>query len=258
MLFQPRGPGYLRELTAALVPLMARQICPDAVTVNLKTDRWSHTNKCGLVDFEDEGGINTLGAEVTMTFPTRVDLDIALATLGTIVESGSSDAVTDEQLPNPAGGIKAGDVYFVGGKERHYAITALVLSKHGSPLGADLTEDTEYELEAATGKVTFLQDIPEADGPLTAAYGFTDPKYVSLLTGTEKEYAFDMEILNRRSSNRKSTLSLYRLRPDPVDNMDFMPDKEQSLVIKFQGLLDTSLEIDGDLGQVGRITTIEG
>lgn len=258
MLFQPRGPGYLRELSAALLPGLARQICPDAVQLNLKTERWSHTNKCGLVDFEDDGGINTMGAEVVMTFPTREDLDIALATLGTIQEAGNAATVTDELLTLPTGGIKVGDVYFLGGATRRFAITALTISKDGSPAGPDLTADTDYTLEAASGKVTFLTAIAQNLGPLSFAYGYTDPKYVSLLTATEKEYAFDMEILNRRASNRRSTIQLYRLRPDPVDSMDFMPDKEQSLQIKFQGLLDTSRESDDALGQVGRITTIEG
>lgn len=257
MLFQPRGPVYLRKLTAALLPGLARQICPDAVSVNLKTARWSHTNKCGLVDFEDDGGINTLGAEVSMTFPTRLDLDISLVALGTVNAAALAATITDEDLPNPTGGIAAGDVYFLGGPTRHFAITGLALSKHGSPAGADLILGTNYTLEAATGKVTFLTAVVESDGPISAGYGYTDPKYISLLTATESEYALDMEILNRRASNSKSSLQLYRLRPDPVDNLDFMPDKEQSLLLKFQGLLDTSRAVDNALGQVGRMTTIE-
>jgi len=244
-LFQPAGNVYLRELDDDLEPGVARAICPDTVTISPKVDSWTHVNKCGPTPVEDARGINSLSCEFAMTFPTREARDQALATLGTVV-AGSSGTVTVEALPNP---IAVGDVYFLGGKERHRNITNLVL-------GA-LVANTDFTLDAVTGKVTFLTD-QDASPPLNAAYSYDDPKSVSMLTAASKEYAMDMEYIDKQRSNRKGSLEIFRLRPDPADSLDFMPDKEQSLSIKGSCLADTSRDAtDTVLGQFGRIVNLE-
>lgn len=246
-LFQPRGPVYLRELDANLVPGLAFQICPDSISVSPKVGSWTHTNKCGTADAEDARGINSLSCEGTMTFATRADKDRALAFLGTVVAAGSPGTVTTEALPNP---ILVGDVYFLGGKERHRNITTLVLGS--------LVANTDYTLDAATGKVTFLT-AQDASPPLNAAYGYTDPQSVSMLTAATKEYALDMEIMNRQNANAKGSLELYRVRPDPTSTADFMPDKQQDLTMAFSCLVDTTRESsDTEFGQFGRLVNIEG
>lgn len=244
-LFQPRGPVYLRELDADLIPGLAFQICPDAVAITPKVDSWTHTNKCGAADVEDARGINSLSAEGSMTFATRTDRDRALALLGTINAAGAPGTVTTEALPNP---IVAGDVYFLGGKERHRNITTLVLGS--------LTENTDYTLDEVTGMVTFITPH-DLSPPLNAAYGYTDPQSVAMLTAATKEYAFDMEIMNRQAANKKGGLELYRLRFDPADGINFMPDKEQDLTMKFSCLVDTSRDADTVFGQFGRLVNIE-
>ena len=247
MLFQPRGPVFLRELDAALNPGLAFQVCPDSISVSPKVQTWTHTNKCGLADAEDARGINGLSCEGTMTYATRADRDRALAFLGTVVAASSPGTVTTEALPNP---IVIGDVYFLGGKTRHRNITTLVLGS--------LVADTDYTLDAATGKVTFLT-AHDASPAINAAYGYTDPQSVSMLTAASKEYAFDMEAYNRQAANAKCSLELYRIRFDPTSTADFMPDKQQDYTIAFSCLVDTTRSVsDTTFGQFGRLVNLEG
>lgn len=245
-LFQPRGPVFLRELDANLNPGLAFQICPDAVNITPKVESWTHVNMCGLADAEDARGINSLACEGTMSFATRADKDRALAFLGTINAESAPGTVTTEALPNP---IAVGDVYFLGGKERHRNITNLVLGS--------LVANTDYTLDAATGKVTFLTS-QDASPPINAAYGYTDPQSVSMLTAATKEYAFDMEAYNRQAANQKCSVELYRVRFDPTDTADFMPQAQQSYSLKFSCLVDTTREVnDTEFGQFGRLVNIE-
>lgn len=248
MLFQARGPVYLRELnTTTLVPGVAFEICPDSVSVTMSVEKWSHMNKCGATDVEDGRGINALSAEITFSFSHVQDKNFALAALGTINAVGSPGTVTAEALP---AGIVAGDVYFLGGKERHRTITTLTIKDDASPQ-ATLTADTDYTLDAVTGKVTFLTSI--GTQPYVAAYGYTDPASVSMLTATQKEYAFDMEYINKQNSNDKGSLELYRVRFDPADGLDFLSDQQQTLTLKGSCLADTTRDsTDTEFGQFGR------
>ena len=69
------------------------------------------------------------------------------------------------------------DFFVLGGLERHRAITGLTIT------GCVL--NTDYTLDAASGKVTMLTD--NANSPaITASYGYTDPPSVSMLTASTK------------------------------------------------------------------------
>lgn len=249
-LFQARGPAYLQELDADLNLVGAAfQLCLDTISIDTKTDSWEHINKCGPVDVADGRGTNTVGMDVSISFADAKDRAFALATLGTITPvAGSPASVTNEILPTDQ---VAGGYYFLGGKERHRNITALVISEDGSPLGADLVLDTDYTLDAATGMVTFL--VTPATQPLSAAYSHTDPASVSMLTSAQKEYAFNMEYIDKQHSNKKGSLELYRVRFDPGTGMNFLSDKNQDFSLKGSGLADTTRDVDDtEFGQFGR------
>lgn len=240
--FQPRGPVYLREIDATTGALgLAFSICPDSVTVDLSVDRWTVPNKCGAVDVEGASGVNTTSAAITMSFYDVNDKNFALAALGVVTPAGSPGTVSGEELPAE---IEVGDVYFLGGKTRHRAITGLTIGS--------LVANTDYTLDAATGKVTFLTQQSLSPAP-TAAYGYTDPASVSLLSAAQKEYAFDMEYLDRQHANDKGSLELYRVRFDPTSGVDMMPDKAQLLQIKGSVIADLTRDSDDtEFGQFGR------
>lgn len=247
MLFQPRGPVYLREILSDGTLGLAFSICPDTFSFDMKVNRWTHTNKCGTVDVEDGAGVNDVSASIAFTFADLKDKNFALGALGVVTPQGAPGTVTTEPLPNP---ITAGDVYFLGGKERHRTITGLVI-------GA-LVANTDYTLDAVTGKVTFLTD-QDSSPPLNAAYGYTDPASVSLLSAPQKEYAIDMEFADRQHANKKGSLEIYRGRFDPASGVNMMPDKNQDLTLNGSALADLTRDSsDTEFGQFGRRVNVGG
>lgn len=245
LFFQGRGPLYLQEINSDGTLKAAIAICPDTVQLDMSSNRWTHTNKCGTVDVEDASGTNSLAAAISISFANMEDKLFALGALGTINAAGSPGTVTTEHGPDV---IAIGDVYFLGGKTRHRAITALVVTDTSSPVTV-LVADTNYTLDAASGKVTFLTAFT---GPPNFAYGYTDPQYVSLLTAAVKNYFASYEFMNRQSANDAGSLELYKVRFDPASNLDFQSDKEQSMSLKGSALADTDRAVDGVLGQFGR------
>jgi hypothetical protein len=240
MFFQGRGNVYLAEVVDGAPGPYKRKICPDAFAVALATDSFEHTNKCGPVDVPDYRGTKTSSGTLTMSFADVADLNYALAVLGTL-SSGSAGAIADEQLPN---NILAGDVWFLGGLQRHRNITGLTIT------GMTLT--TDYTLDAASGKVTFVTDQDGSPGP-TADYNYDDPDAVSMLTAAQKEYAVMFENINKANANNAGSIELYRVRFDPATNMDYLSDELQIPSLTGSVLADLTKDVtDTEFGQFGR------
>lgn len=240
MFFQGRGNVYLQEIQADGSLKQAIKLCTDSLTVGLATESWTHTNKCGAVDVEDARGTKSNSASVAMTLANMEDKIAALGLLGTINAAGSPGTVSSEALP---GDLADGDVWFLGGKTRHRAITGLTIS--------GMVLDTDYTLDAASGKVTFIGDQSASPAP-TAAYGYTDPQYVSLLTAAVKEYMMSYEFINKQEANDPGSYELYKVRFDPADNLDLQSDEAQIMSLKGSALADTDRAADTTLGQFGR------
>lgn len=248
MLIQPRGPIYLRELDTTTLAIIGAgfQICPDALSIDFKTTSWEHENKCGTVDVVDKRGANAVGADITLSFANLSDMTFAMASLGTInAEAGTTSAVVNEPLLS---GLVAGDYAFLGGKERHRNITLATFADTGSPGGA-LTANTDYSLDAETGLVKLLTT---PDGDVTVSYTHQDPTSVSLLTAPLKQYALDVEYIDRANANKKGSLELYAISFDPATGLNYMPDKNQDLTLKGSCLADLSRDADSEFGQIGR------
>lgn len=244
MLFQGRGNLYLQEIVAdangdeTLGPAIT--LCTDELAIQMSTDSWTHTNKCGAVDVEDGRGTKKNSASISIALADMADNTFALGALGVINIAGSPGTVTDEELP---GNLADGDVWFLGGKTRHRNITALTIS--------GMTVTTDYTLDAVSGKVTFVGDQSASPAP-TASYGYTDPQYVSMFTGAAKNWMGSYEFINKQNSNRPGSLELYKLRFDPASSLDFQSDEAQIMSISGSALADTSRPDDTELGQFGR------
>lgn len=114
-----------------------------------------------------------------------------------------------------------------------------------------LVANTDYTLDAETGKVTFLT----AGGvqPYVVDYSHQDPASVSLLTASQKEYALFFEGINTRDNNAKGSLEVYRVRFDPAQLLDFLSDDLQQMQLTGSMLADPSKETtDTEFGQYGR------
>jgi hypothetical protein len=241
MFFQGRGNVHLAEVVDGVVGPYKLHICPDSYSIDLKTDSFEHINKCGPVDIPDYRGIKASSGDLKFSFASVEDLNYALAVLGTVTAGGVSGSVSGEVLPTDC---EDGDIWFLGGLERHRGITALTIS------GMTLTAD--YTLDAASGKVTFVGNQSASPAP-TASYSYTDPASVSMLTAAQKEYAAMYENINKANGNAAGSIELYRVRFDPASNMDYLSDELQIPQLTGMALADLSKDVsDTEFGQFGR------
>lgn len=240
--FQGRGNVHLAEVVAGVPGPYKHHICPDSFSIDLTTESFEHTNKCGPVDVPDYRGLKSLAGKLTFSFANVEDLNYALAVLGTRT-TGSSGTVTGTDEPLPSN-IEEGDIWFLGGLERHRAITGLAIT--------GMLVDVDYELDAPSGKVTFLKDQSGSPAPY-ATYSYTDPDSVSMLSAAQKEWAVMFEIINKANSNDPGSIELYRVRFDPASNMDYLSDELQIPVLTGSALADTTKDSDDtEFGQFGR------
>lgn len=241
--FQGSGIGYFQEINADETLKAAIEICLDGISVDMSVlGEWEHPNRCGETDVIDASGNTGYSGGLNITFANMEDKLFALGALGLLVPAGSPGVVsgTPETLP---GDLADGDVWFLGGKTRHRNITGLVI--------AGMTLTTDYTLDAATGKVTFVGDQSASPAP-TATYGYTDPQYVSILNAPIRNYMFSYEFMNRQQANAKGSLELYKIRVNPASSIDMMPTKAQDMSLKGKALADITRPFDGELGQFGR------
>lgn len=241
MFYQGRGTVFLAEVTNGVPGAYRLSICPDSFTIDLKTDSFEHMNKCGAVDVPDYRGIKSSSGTVTLSFANVEDKNYALSVLGTVTAGGSTGSVTDEELPTD---LADGDVWFLGGLERHRGITGLTIS--------GMTVDIDYTLDAASGKVTFIGNQASSPAPV-AAYSYNDPASVSMLSAAQKEYAAMFENINKANSNDPGSIELYRIRFDPAGNMDYLSEELQVPSLSGTVLADlTKSSSDTEFGQFGR------
>jgi hypothetical protein len=248
MFFQGRGPIFLAPLDANGNPGMSFQLCTDTFAISLATTPFDHFNKCGPVDVVDFHGIKDQSGSLDISFAEESDKIFAMGVLGTVTGAGSPGTVTAEALPL---NIAVGDIYFLGGGHRHRAITALVITDDATPL----TLNTDYTLDAASGKVTFLTAGPggSPNDAFLAAYGYTDPASVSMFTSPAKEYFLNHEFINKANNNKPGSIELYRVRFDPANNLDFMSPELQIMDLKGSALANLNkLVTDLEMGQFGR------
>jgi hypothetical protein len=247
MKFQGRGKVYLQERLANGNLGPGVEICPDTYVVALATETFTHLNKCGPVDVVDASGVKSTSATVNFSFSDVEDAKFAIAALGT-VNPTATGTNTDEVVVDSA---TAGSFAFIGGKNRRRGITGLTLEDHSTSPATELTADTDYTLDAASGKVTFLTDV---DGPVFAStYTYADPASVSLLTSGQKEYFASFENINKQNANDPGSFEIYRLRPQPVKSIDEMSDELQILELDADALADPDRDFDDTLfGPFGR------
>lgn len=247
MQFQGRGTTYAAVRGTLGLPGPYSAICQDSFNVGLTTESFEHINKCGPVDVPDYRGTKSVSGEVTLSFSDVADKKFAIGVLGTVnAAEGSPSSETDEPLCESA---EAGDVFFLGGLNQHRNITSLVLTDNGSP-GGTLTVTTDYTLDAASGKVTF---VTAPDGDVSATYSHQDPASVSMLSAGQPEYFLRFEGINKAATNAKGSVELYRVRFDPASLIDFLSDELQIMELKGTVLADAEKEVtDTEFGQFGR------
>jgi hypothetical protein len=247
MFFRGRGTTYLAERDDTGVIGEAVAICQDALSIALATESGEHINKCGLVDGPDLRFPKSTSGTVTLNYSDVADKLFAIGVLGTVNEAQSPDTVVDEVLPD---NLVDGSVYFLGGIERHRAITGLTFEDSATTPGVPVL-NTNYTIDAASGKVTWV-DVGSFNQPFKASYGHTDPASVSLMSAGQKNYVLFFENWNVVDSNNPGSLELYSVRFDPTQNLDFLSDDLQVMELVGTVLIDPAKPVDTLLGQFGR------
>jgi len=238
--FQGRGNVHLAEVNDGIPGAYKLHICPDSYSIDLKTDSFEHTNKCGAVDVPDYRGIKAASGTLTFSFANVEDASYALAVLGTVT-GAASGSIADEELP---GDLADGDIWFLGGLERHRGISGLTIT--------GMTVTTDYTLDAVSGAVTFVGNQAISPPP-TCAYNYSDPASVSMLSASQKEWAAMFENINKANENDPGSVELYRIRFDPASNMDYLSDELQIPSLSGSVLADlTKVSSDTEFGQFGR------
>lgn len=248
MKIQYRGRVYLgvRDTNGVSGP-MKFVGCADALAIAMSNETFEHTSKCDSNDAVDFRGTKSQSAEVSLTLTELSKSNLMLALQGDATAQSSPGTVTNENLP---AGIEVGDVVMLGGATPHQNITALVLEDGGSP-GGTLVADTDYTLDAEHGTVTFLT---EPDGVVVADYGYTDMAYVSMFTAGSLEYWLRFDNVNKASADDPGVVDLYRVRLEPLSNLDLLSDELATLDLTGAVLIDDKKSSSGALGQFGRIT----
>jgi len=248
MQFQGRGNTYLQKRNADGSLGVAIKICQDAFALALATESFEHINKCGPVDTPDFRGSRGSSGTLTLSYTDVEDKKFAIGVLGTVNDAAvSPSAVTDESIPE----AEDDGYYFLGGKTRHRNITSLVIVD-GATSPVTLTVDVNYELDAVSGRITFL-DVESFVLPLSADYSHQDPAHVSMLTAAQDEYFVSFENINKANANDPGSVELYRVRFDPTSNADFLSDELQVMELQGTVLADPDTEsTDTEYGQFGR------
>jgi hypothetical protein len=199
------------------------------------------------VDVPDYRGTKSVSGEVTLSFSDVADKKFAIGVLGTVnAAEGSPSSETDDPLCESA---EIGDVFFLGGLNQHRNITSLVLTDNGSPGGA-LTVTTDYTLDAASGKVTF---VTAPDGDVSASYSHQDPARCRCCPRGSRSTSSGSRASTRPRLNAKGSVELYRVRFDPASLIDFLSDELQIMELKGTVLADPEKEVtDTEFGQFGR------
>lgn len=249
MQFQGRGTTYLSERVSDTQLGKPIPICQDEFSVSLTTENFEHINKCGAVDVPDYRGTKSVSGEITLTFTDVANKKLAIAMLGTVTAAaGGTSSVTNETTSED---IEADDVWFVGQLEQHRALTAVVITDSASS-PATLALNTNYTVDAATGKITFV-NVAGFTQPFQIDYTHQDPASVSFLSAAQKEYFARFEGINKANSNAKGSVELYRVRFDPAQNADFLSDELQIMSLKGTVLADSTKDVDDtEYGQFGR------
>lgn len=125
----------------------------------------------------------------------------------------------------------------------------------GSP--KTLVKDTDYLLDADYGRIT-----PIGSGsfitPIKASYSFKARSAVGMFTVGQQNFALRYEGVNLAEGNAPVIVDLYKLAPDPLNELALITSGNDVAGMQITGglLLDATKPRNGVLGQFGSITQL--
>jgi hypothetical protein len=214
-----------------------------ALKLSLTTDVLEHKESRTGQRLTDLSLIKDRKANVTMTLENFSKANLMMLLYGTAstVSSGSASA---ETLPT---GLASGDLVSLA----HGFVSSVVITdSNSSP--ATLVAGTNYKVDLNSGMVTFLT-VTSFTQPFKAAYSFASQDVVPFFRASTKERFLKFVGLNTTNSNIPCIVELYRIRFDPVGNIDLINDDLAQFEVTGAVLYDQTRDSDSLLGGFGRI-----
>ncbi|HXD35433.1 MAG TPA: hypothetical protein VN624_02190 [Rhodanobacter sp.] len=131
----------------------------------------------------------------------------------------------------------------------------VITDSTGTPL--TLTEGTDYDIDAAAGRVT-IKNVGTYMQPFKAAYTYAARKTVSIFTTAQKYYALRYDGLDLANSNAPVRLDLYKVSAGVLQELAMISTGNDvaGMQVTFAALGDQSKSPTSGLGQFGSITRV--
>lgn len=225
MFFRGRGYVYLAErFSDGTKGPNSITLCTDSLNLDFGSTEIVHRNRCAPGDLVDRRDSKDQTASLTLTLADISDRNLALGVVATVTPAASG-SVTNEQLPD---GILAGYVHFLGDGNQN--ISALTID--------GLVLNTDYTLDAVSGKVTFLTDVG-SPAPM-ADYAFSNAARVKFFSSARKEYWLTYDFQNTADENAPGLYNFYKVSFDPSSNNDLQSEDYQTMTLNGSVLADTT------------------
>lgn len=113
-----------------------------------------------------------------------------------------------------------------------------------------LVEGVDYSLSAKNGTIEYLKPIVETPGT------FSHDKFTELGVFSAEDLELELLYISKRSSH---TYQFYRAKFNPAQALDLVSSGSNYATLPLSGtmLVDPTAPVDGNLGQYGRLRTID-
>lgn len=245
--FSGQGVIYVADRDANGVILEYRSVGNvPSLTVALETEVQEHKESMTGKRLTDFRLTTEQRARVTMTLEKFTKKNLMLLLYGSDSTATSNTVVTGYVLRSPVTAVKAGDVYFT----KFPNVSSVTVKANSTAL----TLNTDYTLDAVTGRITILTIANMGStGSLNVDYTAAAYESVVMFKDANKERALRFEGLNTADSEKPVQVELYRIIFDPAGNLDLINDELAQFEIEGSVLVDTTRVNDATLGGFGRI-----
>lgn len=181
-------------------------------------------------------------ATLNLTFDEWLSKNLTLGLYATELSVAAGSA-TGESLPT---GLVAGDQV----KLDHPFVSSLVITDSaGIPATVPAAN---YSLDSSNAGLVTLKDLGTFVQPFKAAYSYGAAKNLTIFTGTPPERYFLLDGINTETGE-PVIVHLYRVRFDPINQLDLITDDYGSLQMVGSVLYDVVNAADANLGGFGKI-----
>ncbi|HKJ94855.1 MAG TPA: hypothetical protein VKA32_04420 [Gammaproteobacteria bacterium] len=246
MLFEGQGKVFSATRLASGYPRAMRYLGDvSMLQTQVKTQTVEHQESHTGQRLTDAHIVTSKQMDVTVTMDEWLADNLALALYGTYSQV-TSGTVTAEQLPS---NLAQGDY----ARLAHPKVSSVVI-KDSAGTPATLTAGTDYEVESANhGTIKILGDLSGYTQPLTADYSYAQYDRVVAFDQDPGELWLRFEGLNIADDDAPVLVELYKVRLEPVQQMDLINNQLSQLQLQGQALYDSLHDGDATLGQFGRI-----